>query len=399
MFQQKEKTKVGSDPQEEGETKERQPSYKGQGFEETQKRKEGLLYQQEHKFQPGYQQQRIGKGNQQPQDSQYKKLFQRDVNAKRQPYEPQPQIFEHPKQKLEFPSKTQCQTQSVKQEDNPRHQTELNRRLGHEMEYINTLEYQIQLSEQVQDQNRKREEFELEYLEDSVNLMTMSENHSFHQIQSQTLLQYQSGVNPQTNQVLPHLQSDDGRPEMPGTDSQPLYLAAQTDSRSQGLLMNLDWDPNELTLCPMATLPSRPCSWAGSRSCRAQHIMMNHSINFSTSNYIALSSNKSAILNVYTEYFLCYTITCYKPKKLYCIAQHSCESRNCVLTYQYTCEIRAANGYEKISHTRLVGHFADDFGSLTKLGRCARFDNEVVNYFAGNSEPYVTFTISIPEPV
>jgi hypothetical protein len=387
MLQQNNQTNLGSERERE--------------FKQTQTQKEEPPCQLQHKLQPAHQQpqQKTQNENKQPQKSKHKNLFKRHVHAKRQQNEAQVQFLVHQKQKLQFPSQTQGQIQNVNQEDNSQHQTEMYRILGYETEHQEKLKYQIPPPRQVQGQNQPEEEFERKYLEDSLNLMRMSEDHPFHQIQSQALLQYQSAVKPQTHQLLQHLQKADRRPQMTDTDNQPFYPSTKLHSGSQGLLMHLEGDPNEPVLCPMAKLPDKPCSWTGYRTQRTEHVMMLHSMILHTNNFIALSFNRAAILSVYSEYFLCYAVTTNDPKKLYCVAQHACQSHKCVLTYQYMCEIRAANGYEKITDIRLVGHFADDFTTLTKLGQCVRFDAEVVNYFTGNYEFNVTFTISIPELV
>lgn len=67
------------------------------------------------------------------------------------------------------------------------------------------------------------------------------------------------------------------------------------------------------------------------------------------------------------------------------------------MTYQYRCEISAANRYEKITETRLVGHLCDDFETLMKGGKCVRWDAEVVKRFIGNYAINVSFKVSIPE--
>ncbi|KDR11343.1 uncharacterized protein LOC110837182 isoform X2 [Zootermopsis nevadensis] len=250
--------------------------------------------------------------------------------------------------------------------------------------------------EQVQDQNLIEDEYEFKYMKDCIDLLKLDEDDDFCQIQSQELPQHQTGGNSQMYQ----LQGQSVQcPEMIDTVSQQPYLTGQPNSGPQSLLMHLEGDPNEPVLCPMAKLPHEPCLWKGIKRWRKGHIEMNHYMYLSTNNYVALTFNRVAILSVYTEYFLCYTVTKDDPKKLFCVAQHACQSHNCMLTYQYRCEIRAANGYEKITETRLVAHIADDFTTLNKLGKCVRFDAEVITYFVGTDELNVNFEISIPEPV
>jgi hypothetical protein len=68
-------------------------------------------------------------------------------------------------------------------------------------------------------------------------------------------------------------------------------------------------------------------------------------------------------------------------------------------SYQYRCDISAANRYEKITETRLVGDNDDDFVTLVKQGRCVRWDAEVVKHFVGNDAIDVSFKISIAEKI
>jgi hypothetical protein len=161
----------------------------------------------------------------------------------------------------------------------------------------------------------------------------------------------------------------------------------------------LDMAPNVSVLCPMGMLPSGACPWRGKNRYRQLHIVKNHTNYLVPSNFIKMPFNCVAIMNAYTEYFICYTVTCSVPGKLYCIVQHACTSCDCMLSYQYRCEIYAENRYEKICITRLVGHFKDDFNTLTQTGNCVSLDTAVVNSFTSNDEFYIHVTVLIPEPV
>jgi hypothetical protein len=66
-------------------------------------------------------------------------------------------------------------------------------------------------------------------------------------------------------------------------------------------------------------------------------------------------------------------------------------------SYQYSCEICAANRYEKISETRLVGDIYDNFETLLKQGKCVRWNAEVVRHFVGKDAVDVSFKIWIAE--
>jgi hypothetical protein len=164
------------------------------------------------------------------------------------------------------------------------------------------------------------------------------------------------------------------------------------------LLLHLQGFPRLPVVCPLAMLPSGACPWKGESRYRKMHVEMNHMNYIASSNVIRLSHNCVTIMNAYTEYFLCYAVTVSDPDKLYCVVQHACTSYNCMLTYQYRCDIYAENRYEKISITRLVGHFQDDFNTLTQMGNCLSLDRETVNSFTGNDGFYVNVTVLIPEP-
>jgi hypothetical protein len=148
-------------------------------------------------------------------------------------------------------------------------------------------------------------------------------------------------------------------------------------------------------LCPMGMLPAGPCPWRGEKRLRMAHVSTNHMNYLVPSNYIKMPSNYIAILNAYAEYFVCYTVA--ESGNLHCIVQHACSAYNCLLTYQYRCEIYAENRYEKISITRLVGHLKDDFHTMSQSGRCVILDNAVVNCFASNDGLYIHITVLVPE--
>jgi hypothetical protein len=152
-------------------------------------------------------------------------------------------------------------------------------------------------------------------------------------------------------------------------------------------------------LCPLGMLPSGACPWKGENRYRKMHVDMNHTNFIVPSNFIRLPRNCVIIMNAYTEYFLCYAVTVTDPDKLYCVVQHACTSYNCMLAYQYRCEIYAENRYEKISVTRLVGHFQDDFNTLIQKGNYLSLDRAIVNSFTGNDGFHVNVTVLIPEPV
>jgi hypothetical protein len=164
------------------------------------------------------------------------------------------------------------------------------------------------------------------------------------------------------------------------------------------LPLDLQEFPRLPVLCPLAMLPSGACSWKGENRYRKMHVDMNHKNCIVSSNVITLSHNCVTIMNAYTEYFLCYAVTVTDPDKLHCVVQHACTSYNCMLTYQYRCEIYAENRYEKISVTRLVGHFQDDFKTLTQMGNCLTLDRATVNRFTGNAGFHVNVAVLIPEP-
>jgi hypothetical protein len=161
----------------------------------------------------------------------------------------------------------------------------------------------------------------------------------------------------------------------------------------------LDMAPNAQVLCPMGMLPTGACPWRGKNRYRQLHIVKNHTNYLVPSNFIKMTFNCVAIMNAYTEYFICYTVACSVTGKLYCIVQHACTSRDCMLSYQYRCEIYAENRYEKICITRLVGHFKDDFNTLTQTGNCVSLDSAIVSCFTSNDEFYIHVTVLIPEPV
>jgi hypothetical protein len=152
-------------------------------------------------------------------------------------------------------------------------------------------------------------------------------------------------------------------------------------------------------LCPLGMLPCGACPWKGDYRYRKKHIDMHHRSHLIASNLIMLGPNNSTIMNVYGEYFLCYTFVTNWPAKLYCIVQHACTSRDCMLTFQYTCAIFAENKYEKIYVTRLVGHFQDNFSTLTEKGNYVSLDSTVVKSFTNTKGFYVYFTVLIPEEV
>jgi hypothetical protein len=394
MIQQNERSEMGKAQQEEVAETERKLCHTGQDSDQTRKpKKQKRMYQLLRlQSQPG-----IRERNEQPQENQRKDQFLSQLQVQHQGGEPEVQLYIHPTQQPQFPSQSKCEVQNINQEDN---QTELNRRLLYETEHDKNVKYQIPHPEEIYDQNQTTEEFESKYLEYLTSRMQESDDHPIHKVQAQGLLEHQSGVNPQMYQVVQHMQQELRFPEVTDIHNQQLNQAAQISSRSRDLIL-LEGDPNETVLCPMGKLPEAPCRWVGKRSWREMHVVMSHSMNLYYSNrYTTMSFKSAAILNAYTEYFLCYTIPRNDPNKLYCVVQHACQTHNCMLTYQYRCEIRAANGYEKITDTRLVGHFADNFTTLTKLGKCVRFDADVVYYFAaGNDELNVDFTILIPEPI
>ena len=157
----------------------------------------------------------------------------------------------------------------------------------------------------------------------------------------------------------------------------------------------------DFDICPMGRLPYDACQWQGEYYYRQNHIVHNHAAQLVYSNRIILPANRAVILTTYNEDFLCYTVTTHQPDKLYCVVQHACKlsRRKCVTSYQYRCEISAANRYEKITETRLVGNINDDFEALVKQGKCVRWDAEVVRHFVGNDAIDVSFKISIAEQI
>jgi hypothetical protein len=152
-------------------------------------------------------------------------------------------------------------------------------------------------------------------------------------------------------------------------------------------------------LCPLGMLPAGTCPWKGENRYREMHVDTNHKNCIVSSNSIRLSRNSVIIMNAYTEYFLCYAVTVTDPDKLYCVVQHACTAYNCMLTYQYRCEIYAENQYERISLTRLVAHSQHDFNTLTQMGNCLSLDRATVNCFTVTDGFYVNVTVLIPEPV
>jgi hypothetical protein len=157
--------------------------------------------------------------------------------------------------------------------------------------------------------------------------------------------------------------------------------------------------PRLCVLCPLGMLPSGACPWKGENRYRTMHVDMNHMNCIVSSNFVILSHNNVIIMKAYAEYFLCYTVTVSHPDKFYCVVQHACTSYNCMLTYQYRCEIYAENQYEKISITRLVGHFQDDFNTLTRMGKCLILDRAIVESFTKTDGFYVHVTVLIPETI
>jgi hypothetical protein len=157
----------------------------------------------------------------------------------------------------------------------------------------------------------------------------------------------------------------------------------------------------DFDICPMGRLPYDACQWRGEYYYRQEHIVRNHSAQLVYGNLITLPANTAVILTTDNEHFLCYTVTTYKPDKLYCVVQHArkLSGRKCVTSYQYRCEICASNRYEKITETRLVGDIYDDFETLVKQGKCVRWDAEVVKHFVGNDAVDVSFKISIAEQI
>jgi hypothetical protein len=157
----------------------------------------------------------------------------------------------------------------------------------------------------------------------------------------------------------------------------------------------------DIDICPMGRLPYDACQWRGEYYYRQEHIVRYHAAQLVYSNRTTLPANRAIILTAYKEHFLCYTVTVKQPDKLYCVVQHANKSsrRKCVTSYQYRCEISAANRYEKITETRLVGNNDDDFVTLVKQGRCVRWDAEVVKHFVGNDAIDVSFKISIAEKI
>ena len=157
----------------------------------------------------------------------------------------------------------------------------------------------------------------------------------------------------------------------------------------------------DFDICPMGKLPYDACQWRGEYYYRQEHIARNHAAQLVYSNRATLSANGAVILTAYNEHFLCYTLITHQPDKLYCVVQHARKlcGRKCVTSYQYRCEICAANRYEKITETRLVGDIYDDFETLVKQGKCVRWDAEVVKHFVGNDAIDVSFKISIAEQI
>jgi len=157
----------------------------------------------------------------------------------------------------------------------------------------------------------------------------------------------------------------------------------------------------DFDICPMGRLPYDACQWRGEYYCRQEHIVRNHAAQLVYSNRTTLPANRAVILTSDNEHFLCYTVTTYKPDKLYCVVQHArkLSRRKCVTSFQYRCEICTVNRYEKITETRLVGDIDDDFETLVKQGKCVRWDAEVVKHFVGNDAVEVSFKISIAEQI
>jgi hypothetical protein len=153
--------------------------------------------------------------------------------------------------------------------------------------------------------------------------------------------------------------------------------------------------------CPMGRLPYNACQWRGEYYYRQEHIVRNHAAQLVYSNRITLPANRAVILISDNEHFLCYTVTTYKPDKLYCVVQHApkLSRQKCMMSFQYRCEICAVNRYEKITETRLVGDIDDDFETLVKQGKCVRWDAEVVKHFVGNDAVDISFKISIAEQI
>lgn len=156
----------------------------------------------------------------------------------------------------------------------------------------------------------------------------------------------------------------------------------------------------DFDICPMGRLPYDACQWRGEYYYRQEHIVRNHAAHLVYSNRTTLPANRAVILKTDNEHFLCYTVTTHQPDKLYCVVQHARKlSRRKCVTYQYRCEMCAANRYEKITETRLVGDIYDDFETLVKQGKCVRWDAEVVKHFVGNDAIDVSFKISIAEQI
>ena len=157
----------------------------------------------------------------------------------------------------------------------------------------------------------------------------------------------------------------------------------------------------DFDICPMGKLPYNACQWRGEYYYTQDHILRNHAAQLVCSNRTTLPANMAVIMATHNEHFLCYTVTTHQPDKLYCVVQHArkLSRRKCATSYQYRCEICAANRYEKITETRLVGDIYDDFETFVKQGKCVRWDAEVVKHFVGNDAIDVTFKISIAEQI
>jgi hypothetical protein len=171
----------------------------------------------------------------------------------------------------------------------------------------------------------------------------------------------------------------------PGQNQKPLHFTPYQD----------------FDICPMGRLPYDACPWRGEFGNRHNHIRYEHAGQLIYSNFALLPANRAILMSFYNEIFLCYTVTAHHPDKLYCIVQHACKSsmQKCLMLYQYRCEICAANRYEKITETRLVGDLHDDFQTLVKQGKCVRWDAEVVKHLIGNDEINVSFKIAIAEQI
>ncbi|PNF16917.1 hypothetical protein B7P43_G04211 [Cryptotermes secundus] len=232
-------------------------------------------------------------------------------------------------------------------------------------------------------------------------------NYPRYQTGPQELLQHQT-VNTQMQtyygKTFPQKVTNNPMPQMAHDQQYNAATEVGMNSAPQGLPelnlpLHLQGFLNPPVLCPLGMLPSGACPWKGDNRYREMHVDTSHANYTVSTNFIRLSRNCVMLMNVYAEYFLCYAVAVTDPDRLYCVVQHACTSYNCMLTYQYRCDIYAENRYEKLSVTKLVAHFRDDFNTLTQKGNCLSLDRATVNSFTADNGFYVNVTILIPEQV